>query len=69
VNGFSRLNNRIRVGVKEGSLTVTVSQSTTGQGMTAMETVVKLANGKTVEEKVLVCFTLNNASNIGEYVK
>jgi len=55
--------------VKEGRLAATVSQSTTEQGKTAMETIVKLAKGETVEKEILVNFTLINQDNIDQYVK
>lgn len=55
--------------VKDGRLAATVSQSTTAQGKTAMETIVKLANGEKVEPEILVSFTLIDSNNIGEYVK
>jgi len=55
--------------VKDGRLAATVSQSTTAQGKTAMDTVVKLANGEKVEPEILVSFTLIDKNNIGEYVK
>jgi ribose transport system substrate-binding protein/inositol transport system substrate-binding protein len=55
--------------VKDGRLAATVSQSTTAQGKTAMETVVKLANGEKVEPEILVSFTLIDSNNIGDYVK
>ena len=55
--------------MKEGRLAATVSQSTTEQGKTAMETIVKLAKGETVEKEILVNFTLINQDNIDQYVK
>jgi len=55
--------------VKDGRLAATVSQSTTAQGMTAMETVVKLAKGEKVEPEILVSFTLIDSNNIGDYLK
>jgi inositol transport system substrate-binding protein len=55
--------------VKDGRLAATVSQSTTEQGKTAMETVVKLVNGETVQKEILVSFTLIDKTNIGEYLK
>ncbi len=55
--------------VKDGRLAATVSQSTTDQGKTAMETVVKLANGEKVEPEILVSFTLIDSSNVDQYIK
>ena len=42
--------------VKDGKLAATVSQSTTAQGMLAMETCSKLVNGEKVEATNLVSF-------------
>jgi inositol transport system substrate-binding protein len=55
--------------VKDGKLAATVSQSTTAQGMTAMETCYKLVKGETVEKSILVKFTLINKDNISQYLK
>ncbi len=55
--------------VKEGRLAATISQSTTAQGMTAMETIVKLAKGESVSREIIVGHTLINSENINEFVK
>jgi len=54
--------------VKDGRLTATISQNTTTQGTTAMETVVKLANGETVPAEILVDFILITLENIGDFI-
>ncbi len=55
--------------VKDGRMAATVSQSTTAQGATAMETVVKLVKGEKVDPEILVSFTLITIDNVGEYLK
>lgn len=55
--------------VKDGRMAATVSQSTTAQGATAMETVVKLVKGEKVDPEILVSFTLITIENVGEYLK
>jgi inositol transport system substrate-binding protein len=55
--------------VKDGRMAATVSQSTTAQGATAMETVVKLVKGEKVDPEILVSFTLITKDNVGEYLK
>ena len=55
--------------VKDGRMAATVSQSTTAQGATAMETVVKLVKGEKVDPEILVSFTLITKENVGEYLK
>jgi len=54
--------------VKEGKLAATVSQSTTDQGKTAMETCAKLVKGETVDKEIFVQFTLITLDNIGDYL-
>jgi len=54
--------------VKEGRLAATVSQSTTTQGLEAMNTVYKLAMGETVEPELLVDFTLITSENVDEFL-
>ncbi len=54
--------------VKDGRMAATVSQSTTAQGATAMETVVKLVKGEKVDPEILVSFTLITIDNVGEYL-
>ena len=55
--------------VKDGRMAATVSQSTTAQGTTAMETVVKIVKGEKVDPEILVSFTLITIDNVGEYLK
>jgi len=55
--------------VKEGRLTATVSQSTTLQGTTAMETAYKIVKGETVEAEILVSFTLITKENVDQFIK
>ncbi|MCJ7693962.1 MAG: substrate-binding domain-containing protein [Anaerolineaceae bacterium] len=54
--------------VKDGKLAATISQSTTAQGMTAMETCYKIANGETVDAEILVSFTLITKDNVDQYL-
>lgn len=54
--------------VKEGTLAATISQSTTAQGMTAMETCYKIVNGETVDAEILVSFTLITKDNVDQYL-
>jgi len=54
--------------VKEGRLTATISQNTTVQGTTAMETVHQLAMGEEVEAEILVDFVLITIENVDEYL-
>jgi ribose transport system substrate-binding protein/inositol transport system substrate-binding protein len=54
--------------VKDGRLAATVSQSTTEQGKTAMDTVLKLAKGETVEKEILVDFTLITQENVDQFL-
>ena len=53
--------------VREGRLSATISQSTSEQGYVAMETIVKIANGETVPEEIIVGHTLINKDNINKY--
>ena len=55
--------------VKDGRLTATISQSTTAQGRTAMETAYKVVMGEKVEKEILVSFTLITKDNVAEYIK
>lgn len=55
--------------VKDGKLAATVSQSTTAQGQTAMETCYKIVQGETVEKEILVEFTLITKDNVDEYIQ
>jgi inositol transport system substrate-binding protein len=55
--------------VKDGRLAATVSQSTTEQGKTAMETLYKLVNGETVDKEILVQFTLITKDNVDQFLK
>ncbi len=55
--------------VKDGRLTATVSQSTTLQGTTAMETVNKIVKGESVENEILVSFTLITKDNVDQFIK
>lgn len=54
--------------VKEGKLAATVSQSTTDQGRTALETCAKLVKGEKVDKEIFVKFTLITIDNIGDYL-
>jgi len=55
--------------VRDGRLTVTISQNTTAQGTTAMETVYKLASGESVEPEILVDFVLINIDNVADFLE
>ncbi|NMB94581.1 MAG: substrate-binding domain-containing protein [Flexilinea flocculi] len=55
--------------VKDGRLKATVSQSTTLQGLKAMEAAVDLVNGKEVAPEILVDFTLITKDNVDEFLK
>jgi len=55
--------------VKDGRLKATVSQSTTLQGLKAMEAAVDLVNGKEVAPEILVEFTLITKDNVDEFLK
>jgi len=54
--------------VKDGTLTATISQNTTVQGTTAMETAYKLAQGEEVPEEILVDFVLITQENVDDYL-
>jgi inositol transport system substrate-binding protein len=54
--------------VKDGRLAATISQNTTVQGQTAMDTVVKIANGETVPPEILVDFVLITKDNVEEFL-
>ena len=54
--------------VKEGRLTATISQNTSVQGATAMETAYKLAMGEQVEAEILVDFVLITIDNVDDYL-
>ncbi len=53
--------------VREGRLSATISQSTSDQGMVAMETIVKIVNGESVPAEIIVGHTLINSSNIADF--
>jgi len=55
--------------VKDGRLKATVSQSTTLQGLKAMEAAVDLVNGKEIAPEILVDFTLITKDNVDEFLK
>ncbi len=55
--------------VKEGSMIATLSQSTTEQGLLAMETVVRVANGEKVEPEIYVPHTLITKENVAQFQK
>jgi len=55
--------------VKDGKLAATVSQSTTAQGQTAMETCYKIVQGETVEKEILVDFTLITKDNVDQFIQ
>jgi ribose transport system substrate-binding protein/inositol transport system substrate-binding protein len=54
--------------VKAGTLTATISQNTSVQGATAMETAYKLAQGEEVEAEILVDFVLITIDNVDEFL-
>lgn len=54
--------------VKEGRLTATISQNTSVQGATAMETAYKLAQGEEVAEEILVDFVLITEDNVDDFL-
>ncbi len=53
--------------VKEGRLSATISQSTSEQGKTAMESIVKIVNGESIPSEIIVGHTLINSSNINDF--
>lgn len=55
--------------VKDGRLTVTVSQSTEQQSKNAIDTAVKLFNGETVDAEILAQGTIIDSSNVDQYLK
>lgn len=55
--------------VKDGRLKATVSQSTTLQGLNAMQAAFDLVNGKEVPAEILVEFTLITIDNVDEFLK
>lgn len=55
--------------VKEGRLTATISQNTSVQGATAMETAYKLAMGEEVDAEILVEFVLITVDNVGDFLE
>lgn len=54
--------------VKDGRLTATISQGTTAQGKTAMETVYKLANGEKVDAEIILPFILITKENVDDFM-
>ncbi|MCG8483279.1 MAG: sugar ABC transporter substrate-binding protein [Clostridia bacterium] len=55
--------------VQEGRLSATVSQSTTNQGLQAMEACYKIVNGETVPEEIIVGHTLITQDNVADFIK
>ncbi len=55
--------------VADGRLTATISQNTTVQGTTAMDTVVKLAKGEAVDDEILVDFVLITSDNVNDFLQ
>ncbi|WP_026295061.1 sugar ABC transporter substrate-binding protein [Sediminispirochaeta bajacaliforniensis] len=55
--------------VKEGRLSATISQSTTEQGMVAMETIVKIVNGEKVPAEIIVGHTLLDKKAVDQMAK
>ena len=55
--------------VKDGTMTATVSQSTTDQGRMAMEALVKLANGEKIDATITVPHALITKENVDKYIK
>jgi ribose transport system substrate-binding protein/inositol transport system substrate-binding protein len=55
--------------VADGRLTATISQNTTVQGTTAMETAVKLAKGEKVDPEILVDFVLITQANVNDFLQ
>ncbi|NPV87378.1 MAG: substrate-binding domain-containing protein [Anaerolineae bacterium] len=55
--------------VKEGKLAATISQNTTAQGLTAMETCYKIVQGEQVEKEILLNFVLITKDNVDEFIK
>jgi ribose transport system substrate-binding protein/inositol transport system substrate-binding protein len=54
--------------VQEGRLTATISQNTSVQGSTAMETAYKLAQGEDVPAEILVDFVLITEDNVDDFL-
>ncbi len=54
--------------VKAGTLTATISQNTSVQGATAMETAYKLAQGEEVPAEILVDFVLITKDNVDDFL-
>jgi inositol transport system substrate-binding protein len=54
--------------VKDGTLTATISQNTSVQGATAMETAYKLAQGEEVQAEILVDFVLITKDNVDDFL-
>jgi inositol transport system substrate-binding protein len=54
--------------VKDGTLTATISQNTSAQGATAMETAYKLAQGEEVQAEILVEFVLITKDNVDDFL-
>jgi inositol transport system substrate-binding protein len=54
--------------VKDGTLTATISQNTSVQGATAMETAYKLAQGEEVQAEILVEFVLITKDNVDDFL-
>ncbi len=54
--------------VKDGTLTATISQNTSVQGATAMETAYKISQGEDVPEEILVDFVLITPDNVDDFL-
>jgi inositol transport system substrate-binding protein len=55
--------------VKEDRLAATISQSTTDQGLMAMETAYKLVGGTKPKPEIIVAHTLITKANVDKYIK
>jgi ribose transport system substrate-binding protein/inositol transport system substrate-binding protein len=55
--------------IKDGKMTATVSQSTTQQGVNAMDAAYKIVTGETVEPAITVEHTLINKDNVAEFIQ
>lgn len=54
--------------IQNGDLSVTVFQNARQQGIGAIDTVLKLSNGETVEQKIFVPFELVTSDNLKDYL-
>lgn len=55
--------------VKEGRLTLSVSQSTSSQSEEAIKAAVKLANGETIDKEILVTPEIIDSENVDNFLK